>query len=575
MDGPGDDARVGVEVAGSLSAGTRAVVFFLALGVRLLALAELSGSPWNDVLLGDARHFDTWGRRIAAGDWLGDGVFYQAPLYPYLLGSVYALFGHAPDLVRVLQAALGALSALWIAQGACRLAAPRAGLAAGLLAALYAPALWYDLQIEKTSLAFALTALLLHLALAPLEPSALRRPLAAGFALGALVLLRENAAVLLLPLAWAIGRAPRGRARRLLAFAAGLALLLVPVGLRNRVFGGAFLPTTSNAGVNFYIGNGAEADGLYRPLVAGRGHPDHEREDARRIAEDLSGRTLTPAEVSGFWFARALREIADEPGHYVGLLARKARWLAHHGEVMDAVAFEVFRDESRVLHGLGWLSFGVLLPLALAGMALVRGRRAAGVPLLSAALLALSIVFFFVVGRFRLGLVPFLLPFAGVALAEWRDAARKPLAIALLAAGTLLAWWPLATRGDPRAVSASNLSSELLRQGDCALAERWARAARARDASQAEAAYNLGVALRRQGRAPEAREPFESAMRLEPAFAADCLAELGAIRALEGDARGARELLERALALEPEHPDARRYLEALERGLGSDGVQFR
>jgi hypothetical protein len=36
-------------------------IFFLALVLRLLALAELSGSPWNDVLLGDARHFDAWG----------------------------------------------------------------------------------------------------------------------------------------------------------------------------------------------------------------------------------------------------------------------------------------------------------------------------------------------------------------------------------------------------------------------------------------------------------------------------------------------------------------------------------
>src|SRR6185436_20867585 len=99
-----------------------------------------------------------------------------------------------------------------------------------------------------------------------------------------------------------------GRTPRVAALAAGFALVLAPVALRNHALGGGFLPTTSNAGVNFYIGNGAEADGEYRPLVAGRGHPDHEREDARRIAQDLSGRSLTAGEVSGFWFALALRE---------------------------------------------------------------------------------------------------------------------------------------------------------------------------------------------------------------------------------------------------------------------------
>src|SRR6185295_19621419 len=103
--------------------------------------------------------------------------------------------------------------------------------------------------------------------------------------LGALVLLRENAAVLLLPLALAARRAQPARTLRALG-ALGLAftLCLAPVACHNLRAGGVLLPTASNAGVNFYIGNAAEADGQYRPLVAGRGHPDYEREDAARIA---------------------------------------------------------------------------------------------------------------------------------------------------------------------------------------------------------------------------------------------------------------------------------------------------
>src|SRR6185436_12349820 len=218
-----------------------------------------------------------------------------------------------------------------------------------------------------------------------------------------------------------------GRTPRVAALAAGFALVLAPVALRNHALGGGFLPTTSNAGVNFYIGNGAEADGQYRPLIAGRGHPDHEREDARRIAQDLAGHELSPDGVSGFWFARAFSEIRDEPGHFAWLLAHKARLLAWHGEIMDAVALEVLEDESLVLRVLGFLSFGVLLLLALAGSVCAWGRRHAGFTLAAAALLALSILAFFVVGRFRLGLVPFLLPFAGIALFEMRSSPRRPL----------------------------------------------------------------------------------------------------------------------------------------------------
>lgn len=546
------------------------VLFFLALGVRLVVLAQLAGSPWLEVPLGDARHFDQWGQEIAAGAWRGEQVFYQAPLYPYFLGSVYALSGHAPGLVRLLQCLLGALAAVGTAAATTRFATRRAGLVAGGLAALYAPAIWYDLQLEKTSLATSLTALLLFLMVARGRERAPRWPFLAGLVLGALVLLRENAAVLALPLAWAFARDGGARARRLGALALGVALVLTPVAWRNAELGGAFLPTASNAGVNFYIGNGAEADGQYRPLVAGRGHPDYEREDATRIARELSGRALSPAGVSAFWFRLALEEIADEPAHFARLVLHKARLLAHHGEIMDAVALQAFADESGLLRALAPLSFGVLLPLVVAGAVLALGRERAGLALASAALVALSIVLFFVVGRFRLGLLPFVLPFAGIALTEWRaPRARAALAWLLGALAALVAWWPLPFLGDPRAASASNLASELLRRAEPVEAERWARHACELDPRSADAAYNHGVALRRLERPAEAVEPFTRAMRLEPAYSADCLAELGAIRALAGDDAGARALLRRALEVQPEHAAARAYLDALD---GTHGV---
>ncbi len=549
-------------------------IFFLALAVRLVVLAELSGSPWLQVPLGDARHFDQWGQEIAAGDWGGQQVFYQAPLYPYVLGSVYALCGHEPGLVRLLQCVLGALAAVCIAAATLRFATRRAALIAAGLAALYAPAVWYDLQLEKTSLATSLTALLLYSMVAHAQSRPRRAPFLAGLTLGALVLLRENAAVLGLPLALAFGRPAGQRVQRLTSLALGVVLVLAPVAWRNATLGGAFLPTASNAGVNFYIGNGLEADGQYRPLVAGRGHPDYEREDATRIARELSGRGLSPAGVSGFWFALALEEIADEPAHFARLLLHKARLLAQHGEIMDAVALEVFTDESALLRALALFSFGLLLPLSLAGAALAWGRERAGLALASATLVALSIVLFFVVGRFRLGLVPFVLPFAGIALGEWRaPRARAMLALLLGAFAALVAWWPLSFVGDPRATSASNLASEFLRRAEPAQAERWARRARELDPRSAEAAYNQGLALRGLERPDEATEPFTSAMRLEPAYSADCLAELGAIRALAGDEAAARALLQRALALEPTHPAALSYLDTLDEAREESGAR--
>ncbi len=553
-----------------LSFGALALLIVLGLSVRGLALWELRHTVWHEVLLGDARVYDDWARTIAAGEWFGREVFYQAPLYPYFLGSLYALFGAAPALARSVQIVLGALAAVLIGAAAARLFSRRAGLVAGVLVALYAPAIWLDLLLQKTSLEFFLTAVLVYALSSPRAWTVPARAAAMGGLLALLTLSRENSAILVLPLAWGFARASGERRARLASAVACLsvfALVLLPVGLRNARLGGTFLPTASNAGVNFYIGNAADADGLYRPLVAGRGHADLEREDARRWAERTAGRPLSPAGVSWQWFRLAGGEIAEEPGHFLRLLGRKAALVCGATEIMDAEALEAYRDEVRVLAWLRPVGFGLLFPLAVLGAAALARERSRGMLLPCAACLALSIVFFFVTARFRIALVPFLAPFAGAGVVALPALVRERR-IAALAAGLAalaLAHLPLRLPGDPRATTHANLASELLRRGDDAGAERWARAAVERDPGSAEAAFNLGLALRHLGRDAEAEAPFRSALELESAYAADALAELGAIRAVTGDRRGAAALLEQALALDPGHERARTYLEQLRR----------
>jgi Tfp pilus assembly protein PilF len=53
-----------------------------------------------------------------------------------------------------------------------------------------------------------------------------------------------------------------------------------------------------------------------------------------------------------------------------------------------------------------------------------------------------------------------------------------------------------------------------------------------RDGAEAQYAYNLGLALLRQGQRPEARPYFETALRLQPRFRAarERLAEAGVRR---------------------------------------------
>ena len=46
-------------------------IFGVAFGVRLLHLRGISSAPFFTLLLGDARSYDAWARRIAGGDWIG------------------------------------------------------------------------------------------------------------------------------------------------------------------------------------------------------------------------------------------------------------------------------------------------------------------------------------------------------------------------------------------------------------------------------------------------------------------------------------------------------------------------
>lgn len=83
-------------------------VCLLAVAARGLYLWQIRHAPVFALLLGDAVMYDAWARQIAGGDWIGKGVFYVGPLYPYFLGLVYALVGRNLLVVRLIQIAIGA-----------------------------------------------------------------------------------------------------------------------------------------------------------------------------------------------------------------------------------------------------------------------------------------------------------------------------------------------------------------------------------------------------------------------------------------------------------------------------------
>src|SRR5206468_5963885 len=287
-------------------------VFAIALVVRLVHVWQIRRAPFFSVLMGDSRGYDEWARRIAAGDWWGHDVFYQAPLYPYFLAVIYRLAGHNLLLVRIVQAVIGSGSCVLVALAADRLFSWTAGVAAGLILALYAPAIFFDGLLQKSvldvffvSLAVWLIANITAITAEQQSQQLLSwRWLALGLGLGGLSLTRENAFVFIaVILGWAI---LRFSVRAAAVFTLGVVIVMLPVAARNSMVGGGFYVTTSQFGTNFFIGNHRGADGTYESLRYGRGAPEYERQDAAELAESELHRKLTPREVSRFWTARTL-----------------------------------------------------------------------------------------------------------------------------------------------------------------------------------------------------------------------------------------------------------------------------
>ena len=324
--------------------GMALAIFVAALLVRLLHIWQLRRSPFFDVLMGDARAYDEWAQRLAGGDWLGGEVFYQAPLYPYFLGVIYAVFGRDLAIVRVCQAVVGSAACTLVGLTAWRLFSKQAAIVAGFGMALYAPAVFFDGLIQKSVLDVFFISLSMWLlsrivTTSPIAGGRMTSFLALGLAMGALSLTRENALVLVaVVLGWiALGLRSTLRAEtRPRRSSSALALVLTPVAARNYAVGGGFYLTTSQFGPNFFIGNNPRSDGTYSSLRPGRGAPEYERRDATELAERAMGRSLTPAEVSlvldrsgARLHHRAARRLADA-ARAQGDAARERRRDARH-----------------------------------------------------------------------------------------------------------------------------------------------------------------------------------------------------------------------------------------------------
>ncbi len=580
-----------------------AAIWIVAVIVRSIYLLQVRHSPAFDLLMGDAEIYDSWAKQIAAGDWLGNAVFYQAPLYPYFLGACYATFGPNLVVVRVIQLLLGATSCCLLGAAGYRFFSSRVGFLAGIGLALCPAAIFYDGLIQKTVLDnFFVTLLLFLLSRASEKPDRSLEWLGSGASIACLALARENALVLpILIVPWILLAFPRWswpqRIRWSALLIAGMAILILPVAARNYHVGGGFHLTTSQFGPNLYIGNNPAATGTYIPLRAGHGNALYERRDATELAQHATGRTLSASEVSAFWTRKALAFMREQPGRWLGLMAKKIflTWNAH--EISDTDNQYFAARWSWLLGALTALfHFGVVCPLAACGIALWPERKRISVLYLLLAGYSVSVALFYVFARYRYPLVPILILFAAAGLVtivqqigrgEYRPLIL-PVAVAVTTA--VIVNWPTglpsedattlyniglgqlklghlseadyysqqALQVDPSHWGAHNtLGRVLAADGKPELAATEFRAALTSAPASAELHNNLGNTFTVLHRLADAEREFREAIRLDSGSSSACNG-LGVVLAQQGKLTEALEQFRRAIELKPDYEEAKR-----------------
>ncbi len=551
--------RPNVDQPPKLPARRLLVLFAFALAVRVLYQLEMAGNPLLSIPFGGAAFYHAWGVDVAHGQ-ASSEVLYHAPLYPQFLGAVFRVFGDDVGVVRAIQAVLGALACVFVATFAAAFFSRRVGLWAGVLLAVFPQALLFESVLKKTSLGLFLTALVFALVARTKRRPTVVNALATGLALGLAGALRENVLVLVPVFAAYLWWSGAGAKKRVLAFALASVVPLAAMGVRNELVAGEFVFGTTNLGANLYIGNHAGASGFFEPLEVGHGSATYDGAVARRIAELERGRALSARDVSRYWSDRALSDIRAAPLAWLTLLAKKAFYLLHATEWVDDHDLGTFQRESRVLRVLGIpVRYGVVVPFALVGIALSwPRRRELRVAMLSLLALAAGIVLFFVTSRFRLSLMPLLLPFAAVTCTTLVDRirARAYGSTLRIACGVgllgVFVHWPTGIEEFPVSSTYNFVGLALQDQERNEEALEWFERASEANPGNASAHYSAGMALLALDRYDEARARLETAARIAPAFGADGASALGNHFAERLDFENALPLFEFARDLAPD-----------------------
>ena len=283
------------------------LIFFSAFLLRLLFVILV---PLD---AGDTPEYDDYALNLLGGFGFSANIK-RPPLYPLLLTFIYFFFGHNFLAVRIVQAILDAITCVLVYLLGKKIFQNKKTAFFGASLAVVNPSLIASTSyiLTETLTAFLLTSSMFILVKA-WEEKRKRDWTVSGILLGLSTLTRP--VTLLFPLFFGVklfcsSKKKFAPALFISLFCLGMVLPISPWTVRNAIVFHKFIPVTTDAGYNLWVGSYLPWDG------------DYNWKDLSDMKNLVKG--LSPIEADKKFFSEAMKNIRQNPGAYVFLCFRKS-----------------------------------------------------------------------------------------------------------------------------------------------------------------------------------------------------------------------------------------------------------
>lgn len=555
------------------------VIIGLTVLLRVLHVLNSEANPtfWEPAV--DPAWYDQAAQAILRGDW-GPFPLFRAPVYQTLLAGVYGLFGRDLVAARLLNIAFQGTTVWIIWKIGKSYFSSAVGILAGLLFALNGMTIYFACELVSTSAEMLAAALCLW---SLLRLTRDRKPISfvlCGLAWGFAAITRPNFLTLfplIVVVLWLLmtrdGRQNLKLKLTNIAIWVVFAFLpILPVTASNLIKSGEFVLIATQGGVNFWIGNNPQSTGILS-VLPGYGNT-WTMEDAEAEAERDVGHSLTPGQLSKYYYSKGKAFLAAHPFLTVRFMIRKTALFFNQFEISNNKHIVYFSALSPWLPYLQKLNFGILVPFALLGLWLFWKKPEIKIIVALIALYTVSVILFFITARFRMPIVPWITLLASAAIVWIIESlrARSPLRVwkplLILIPGVVLAYiniWNLTEA--PVGWARYMEGNAYLRMNKLDSARVCFFDALRDSQAVARTALNLGVVEFRSGNLLEAKKWYQNSADRDPGNQ-DAWNNLGTVYEALHDTAAAIQTYHRALLLNSSAADPRHNLAGLHFQLG-------